>query len=815
MATETLALQTSTAVEVIEYGDYVYVWSTGGLNVYEQFPAGWIEIAGASLSNVIGGAVNENGVYLATSDRGVYSLDTVRYGDNTGRLFRQYAANDAPIIIDSNVITGIAAKDEALLICTDAGAHFFPTPSTGYTYDAGKAFVTPADSSIPTGTVTGSFANTDLLDGTYLDVQEVAGVPGFEILATFSFVPNTATNIQFYGRYDGSSTHTVNVQAWNYNTLGWDTLGTWSDATTDAYHTYTLTDADHRKDREVQIRIYHTNSGITTHHLYIDYMTINMTNAGCNEAAVSSTKIAYGLEAGGVLTLNHPTANWTEEDATQLTTLSSPALSSNTVQSLEYGTDLFIGNDAGIDIYNGSTVTQILPPTKAVMSASSVVAGTVAAGTFLSTHIQDTTYYQITEATGTPGLSLEMTFNGGIVTVANSLHIYGRYDGGGSPHTVNVQAWNYNTTTWDTLGTLPNSATDALHNFTLTDANHRSSGTVLCRIHQASPGNTGHNVYLDYVYLDIDAGLVVDVKDTYPSATATQTTGTIAICTSDGLDGGRYVVRDLVTQTNLRAVSGDRDVCWVCDRLCYGIYDNILEYFTSFLIHSPRKDQRNVRKDWSFYGELTESIGTIDESSIVLKINGSTVTHSSTAITNGYKITYTPASASNYATPVKADISADILLTGETFRYVWRWLTEDPPELTINYVAPPNVVCLRDISLSATEREDVYNSVNIIWKPEIRSKLVVSESQAQALGTKAIDETTYHRHIRTIRVKDIDDVDVATRTLQEGNIITITASSIGDTARKVQILSKQRVVQKDGNDNRIEYNLIVAHYEAV
>jgi len=77
--------------------------------------------------------------------------------------------------------------------------------------------------------------------------------------------------------------------------------------------------------------------------------------SGCPGAcAIGGGKIAYAVSAGLHL-LDAPVADWTAEDATVLTAAGSPDILSDTVRTLAWGVDLFIGTAAGLNIYDPDT----------------------------------------------------------------------------------------------------------------------------------------------------------------------------------------------------------------------------------------------------------------------------------------------------------------------------------------------------------------------------------------------------------------------------------------------------------------------------
>jgi hypothetical protein len=121
--------------------------------------------------------------------------------------------------------------------------------------------------------------------------------------------------------------------------------------------------------------------------------------------------------------------------------------------------------------------------------------GTEAGGSLADTRLQNGVYYNIAEVTGSPGFDIEFTFT--VAGTAQAVYLFGRYQGN-IAHTVNVDA--YNGATWDNLGTLAHSTSDALHSWSLL-ATHTIAGEVKMRFYHVSSGNVNHDLYLDHLYV--------------------------------------------------------------------------------------------------------------------------------------------------------------------------------------------------------------------------------------------------------------------------------------------------------------------------
>ncbi|APG24111.1 hypothetical protein [Syntrophotalea acetylenica] len=303
-----------------------------------------------------------------------------------------------------------------------------------------------------------------------------------------------------------------------------------------------------------------------------------------------------------------------------------------------------------------------------------------------------------------------------------------------------------------------------------------------------------------------DLGAVVNCMDLLLIA------GLLAYGTSDGEGGGRFGVLDISgTPTNKTTVSGDCSAVWVDDALTSVIYNNTHERYRMVAQISPGANAIAVRRDWTFYAEITDALGGIQAGTVALTINGQAVTPTTSAITNGYAVAYTPGSSSGYAERVAIELSGTDA-DGNTVSRIWSFVAATAPGATVTDSTPPNVVCTRDIGLSTAEADEQVGGVNVIWLEDIAGPLVVTDAQAVAVGTLAIDEVTYHRHIRTMTVMPADANGLPTRDLRTGQVVTMTCPAIGMTAQKCEVLAIQRKI--DDQDD-ITFTLQIAYYEAV
>lgn len=136
-----------------------------------------------------------------------------------------------------------------------------------------------------------------LLDGNNYHVNEEAGVPGLDLEVDFTGV--TAINkIVIKAYYNGSATHGVRVQLYNYTTTSWDTIHTLNSKEDFEQSFKSIPDdTDYISATNAIIRFYHTESGTASHDLYVDWCGL--------QYSTSTSTLAHGDLAGGIGTNTH------------------------------------------------------------------------------------------------------------------------------------------------------------------------------------------------------------------------------------------------------------------------------------------------------------------------------------------------------------------------------------------------------------------------------------------------------------------------------------------------------------------------------
>ncbi len=139
-----------------------------------------------------------------------------------------------------------------------------------------------ASMTVTTGTLT-SGTVTDVQtwgDGNTVNISEVTGAPGYDVLFTFTGVTDFK-RIGISSYYDGSASHHCELQVYDDTNTTWRILWTFSSGAgynfrfSDIPVTRVVRLADYiNSSNEVKIRFYHPTTGNASHDLYIDYVGI-------------------------------------------------------------------------------------------------------------------------------------------------------------------------------------------------------------------------------------------------------------------------------------------------------------------------------------------------------------------------------------------------------------------------------------------------------------------------------------------------------------------------------------------------------------
>lgn len=138
--------------------------------------------------------------------------------------------------------------------------------------DVTPAVYYPTALTVTTGTLAaGVVADVATIGGNVVNVTEVVGSPGFDILFDWTGIVGIPREIHFIGYYDGGANHSPQLNAYDYVGAGFVALETFYDQT--AVHCYTFP-ANGRfvSGGAMQVQLYHAAGGIGTHAMVIDYL---------------------------------------------------------------------------------------------------------------------------------------------------------------------------------------------------------------------------------------------------------------------------------------------------------------------------------------------------------------------------------------------------------------------------------------------------------------------------------------------------------------------------------------------------------------
>jgi hypothetical protein len=112
-----------------------------------------------------------------------------------------------------------------------------------------------------------------MLDGNIYLLGEANGAsPAMNLEIDFTGVSSISA-IVVMAYYEGSASHAVRIQLYDYNIANWVTIHTMNDGVDYEQHFKTIVDDTNCiSDTNAKIRLYHTESGIGAHDLYIDYV---------------------------------------------------------------------------------------------------------------------------------------------------------------------------------------------------------------------------------------------------------------------------------------------------------------------------------------------------------------------------------------------------------------------------------------------------------------------------------------------------------------------------------------------------------------
>ena len=135
----------------------------------------------------------------------------------------------------------------------------------------------PVDTlTVNTGTPTGGIADIQhWQDGNQLAIAEVTGIPGIRVTLTFANIPSGLLYLYILGWYEGSSTHYVNIEMWNYDTSAWDIFGNMPLNYSPISHMSPfLDDTNYISSGAAQVRLNHPVTGNASHDMYVRHVCL-------------------------------------------------------------------------------------------------------------------------------------------------------------------------------------------------------------------------------------------------------------------------------------------------------------------------------------------------------------------------------------------------------------------------------------------------------------------------------------------------------------------------------------------------------------
>jgi hypothetical protein len=174
----------STTIKDYAYVDgVVYIFSANGVDIYQPSYVEFIRSGFASLANVTSGAVNDNGIWLGTSDSGVWHCP-IGNGDLTGQLKQYYAVGVTYYTIQNNNIASIsglcAVNSTYISYAVSSGIHTLALPSADWLSGDATILTTGSSPALSSNTVNGmkygSGNNLFLATGDGVDIYDYSDV---------------------------------------------------------------------------------------------------------------------------------------------------------------------------------------------------------------------------------------------------------------------------------------------------------------------------------------------------------------------------------------------------------------------------------------------------------------------------------------------------------------------------------------------------------------------------------------------------------------------------------------------------------------
>lgn len=214
------------------------------------------------------------------------------------------------------------------------------------------------------GTVTDIATFNDHNTGTntgFYSINDASGAPGYIVYAGFSNV-TTFTRAVLNINYTQNSGHTVTVDLYNHQTLGWDSLTSYSGSV--GWYQLTLAVIDsvpYISSGTVALRLYHVSSGSPSHRTWIDYIAL--------EDSIQGGQGPRG--ATGATGAQGPQGLTTSTTSTFIFFNTTSATSTSSAAVVAYG-----GVGIGGSLYVGGTIYGTLVGSGSITTATNLAGGT-------------------------------------------------------------------------------------------------------------------------------------------------------------------------------------------------------------------------------------------------------------------------------------------------------------------------------------------------------------------------------------------------------------------------------------------------------
>jgi len=125
--------------------------------------------------------------------------------------------------------------------------------------------------------VHGNLSSTIFVDGFTYKVNEVTGVPGWDIRYNFTGVPENSTSLSVsaFADYEGNPAHDPHIEAWNFENASWVNVAMYGEGSFE-WHNESLSIGGFIQSStgKVWLRFIHHISGVGSHFINVDYIRL-------------------------------------------------------------------------------------------------------------------------------------------------------------------------------------------------------------------------------------------------------------------------------------------------------------------------------------------------------------------------------------------------------------------------------------------------------------------------------------------------------------------------------------------------------------